>query len=175
MNAWLILLRDLFLFRRGPSDVPYSLNLLTLLVATMVAIDALAARMLPEQSGNNVLAILNNGVSLGLLYALLRATGKTARFVQTANALLMVRVAMSLVTVLVLYLVSPIPQRPEDLQPQQALLMSMVLPLLIWYLALRVHILRQALEVTLGRAFSVVIMIGAVEFLIGVTLAKAML
>lgn len=174
MNAWLLAIRELFIFRRSPADLPHAPALLSALIVMMVAIDALAARLLTGQSGDSLLALINNLVALLLVYGLLNATGKSPRFVQTATALLLVRVAMSLLTVLLLFAIAPIPEKPDDLKPGQAVLMSMTLPLLVWYVALRIHIFRHALEITLPRAFSTVIVIAALELLIGVTLAKAM-
>lgn len=44
MNVWLGVLRDLFLFRRGPADVPYAPSLLPALFIAMIVIDALSRR-----------------------------------------------------------------------------------------------------------------------------------
>ena len=150
MNVWLTLIRDLFRFRRGPADVPYVPSLLFALFVAMIMIDAGAARALTGQNGNPMLAAANNGV-----------------------ALLLVRVALSVLTLLLMSAVLPIPKDPEDLQPLQALLMALMLPLLIWYMALRVHILRHALEVVWPRALGLVLLIAAAEFVIALLFVQA--
>ncbi|HQW82439.1 MAG TPA: hypothetical protein PLQ74_11285 [Pseudomonadota bacterium] len=173
MNVWLTLIRDLFRFRRGPADVPYVPSLLFALFVAMIMIDAGAARALTGQNGNPMLAAANNGVALLLIHVLLKISGKPARFMQTATALLLVRVALSLLTLLLMSAVLPIPKDPEDLQPLQALLMALMLPLLIWYMALRVHILRHALEVVWPRALGLVLLIAAAEFVIALLFVQA--
>lgn len=174
MNAWLPLVRDLFLFRRSPADLPYAPTVLLILFVLMIAIDASAARVLTGESGDPLLAALNNGASLLLIHALLRVTGKQARFVQTATALLMIRVTLSLLSLALLAAVLPMPQRPEDLQPLQALLMAFVLPLLVWYLALRINVLRHALDIAWPRAVGLVLLIAAAEFVVALLLAQGL-
>ncbi|HWT17184.1 MAG TPA: hypothetical protein VN581_15510 [Patescibacteria group bacterium] len=174
MNAWFTLARDLFLFRRGPADVPYSPAILSLLFVAMIAIDASAARVLTGTAGDPLLAALNNGVSLLLIHGLLTISGQQARFVQTATALLLVRVALSLLTLALLAAVLPMPERPEDLQAGQALLMGLMLPLFVWYMALRVHVLRQTLETSPLRALGVVLLIATAEFIVALLFAQAL-
>ena len=161
MNVWLTLIRDLFRFRRGPAKRGVCRPRLV------------AARALTGQNGNPMLAAANNGVALLLIHVLLKISGKPARFMQTATALLLVRVALSLLTLLLMSAVLPIPKDPEDLQPLQALLMALMLPLLIWYMALRVHILRHALEVVWPRALGLVLLIAAAEFVIALLFVQA--
>ena len=174
MNAWLLLARDLLLFRRSPADLPYAPSVLLALFVAMIALDASAARLLTDESGDPLLASLNNAVALLLVHGLLRVSGKQARFVQTATALMLIRVVMSLLSLALLAAVMPMPQRPEDLQPLQALLMAFVLPLFIWYLALRVHVLRHALDLVWPRAFGLVLMLAAAEFVIALLLAQGL-
>ena len=83
------------------------------------------------------------------------------------------RVALSLLTLLLMSAVLPITKDQEDLQPLQALLMALMLPLLIWYMALRVHILRHALEVVWPRALGLVLLIAAAEFVIALLFVQA--
>ena len=173
MNVWLGVLRDLFLFRRGPADVPYAPSLLPALFIAMIVIDAVAARALTGQAGDPLLAAINNGIALLLIHGLLTMADKRARFVQTATALLLVRVALSLLTLVLLAAVLPIPKNPEDLKPGQAVLMGLMMPLLIWYLALRVHVLRQALDIAWSRALALVLLIAAAEFVIALLFAQA--
>ena len=174
MNAWPMLLRDLLMFRRSPADLPYSPGMLALLFVAMILLDAGAARALTGESGDPLLAALNNAVALLLVQGLLHVSGKSARFVQTATALLLVRVVLSLLTLGLLAGILPMPQRPEDMQPLQALLMAMSLPLFIWYLALRVHVLRHALDIAWPRALGLVLMIAAAEFVVALLLAQGL-
>lgn len=173
MKAWLDLISGLFLFRRGPADVPYAPTTLVVLFVAMILIDAAAGRALTGQSGDTLLVLLNNGISLLLVHAVLTLHAKPARFVQTATALLLIRISLSLLMLAVFAGVLPLPQRPEDLRAPQALLISLMFPLILWYLALRVHVLRQALDITVARAISLVILIASVEFLIGISLVLA--
>ncbi len=173
MNSWIEATRGLFVFRRGPADLPYAPAVLLALLIAAVVLDAVAARVLTGLDGDPLLAVLNNAISLALVHGLLRMWGKPERFVQTASALLLLRTALSLVTLLVLGGVMPLPQQPEDLRPDQALLMSLMFPIFIWYLGLRTHVLRQALDIPIARALGLVFLIAAAEFFVALSLAQA--
>lgn len=174
MNDWLVLTRDLLLFRRSPADLPHSPTALALLFIAMIVLDAGAARALIDEPGNPLLALANNAIALLLVHALLRVSGKSARFVQTAIALLLVRVFLSTMTLVLLAGILPIPERPEDMRPLQALLVAFTLPLFVWYLALRVHVIRHALDIAWPRALGVVLLIAAAEFVIALLLAQGL-
>ena len=174
MNAWFMLARDLLMFRRSPADLPYSPTALVLMFVAMILLDAGAARALTGASGDPLLVALNNGVALLLVHGLLRVSGKSARFVQTATALLLIRVVLSALTLGLLAGILPMPEHPEDMRPLQAVLMAMSLPLFIWYLALRVHVLRHALDIVWPRALGLVLMIAAAEFVIALLLAQGL-
>ncbi|MBI2397018.1 MAG: hypothetical protein HYV17_04420 [Xanthomonadales bacterium] len=173
MNSWIEATRGLFVFRRGPADLPYAPGVLLALFVAMIALDAAAARALAGQSGDPLLAVLNNAAALALVLGLLQFAGKPQRFVQTATALLLVRGSLSLLTLLLLAGVLPLPRQPEDLSPGQALRMSLMFPIFVWYIGLRAHVLRHALEIPLLRALGLVLLIAAVEFFIALSLAQA--
>lgn len=173
MNSWLDIARGLFVFRRTPADLPYAPGVLLALFVAAVALDALAARALTGQEGDARLALLNNALALALVHGLLQLWRKPERFVQTATALLLIRISLSLLTLALLAGVLPLPQRPEDLRPGQALLMSLMFPIFIWYIGLRAHVLRHALDVPLLRALGLVFLIAAAEFLIALSLTQA--
>ena len=51
--------------------------------------------------------------------------------------------------------------------------MSLMFPIFIWYLGLRTHVLRQALDIPIARALGLVFLIAAAEFFVALSLAQA--
>ena len=75
MNSWIEATRGLFVFRRGPADLPYAPAVLLALLIAAVVLDAVAARVLTGLDGDPLLAVLNNAISLALVHGLLRMWG----------------------------------------------------------------------------------------------------
>ena len=153
MNAWIDAIRGLFVFRSGPADLPYAPGVLFVLFIAIIATDVASANILLQQPGDHLARVLSQFISMMLVFALLRLNGKTERFVQTASALLLVRLAMAVVTLAVLAPGAPYPLKPPEMRPEQALLVSATLPALIWYAVQCIRVLRLALDVSWLRGF----------------------
>jgi hypothetical protein len=87
LTGFLASFRDLFLFRRGPEDIPYAPRLLSALLAACVAMQIgfnLNAGVKPGVAASIAIGSL---AGLGMVWVLLRGREKSERFVQTATAL----------------------------------------------------------------------------------------
>jgi len=171
-TAWLGLLRDLFLFRRGPADVPHAPTLVAVLVAAMIALDVLSQRLLYTTPGPIEGPFVNMLIGLLMLHVVLQLHGKQARFVQTATVWILCRLAVTLASAIIMWFGAPLPLQSEEVRPEHLVLVCMTLPLLIWYVALRVQVLRQALDVTLSRAFIVFLLMGFAQYVMLVALLE---
>jgi hypothetical protein len=142
---------DLCLLRRAPQDLPASQALLVV----VLVVNALSGIVLGIQTWAGAGAalaatVVDIGVLLGLLWVALRVRGVTARFTQSATALLG---AGTLFTLLAMPL-QPLLDAPEDIEGGALL----YLLLLIWVQLVYGHVLRHALNLKLvaGVALSLV-------------------
>lgn len=159
MQTWWLLLRDLFLFRRGPADAPYS-SIALLTLATLASLIDTASHPLRSLESQPLAAVMHVLLGLLLTRALLAVHRHSARFVQTATADLLVHAPVAALTLVLLSLVGPIPTvlTPESFRPEFTLLI-ITLPLTLWYVVVRTRIFAQALEVPALRAFGLLVLI----------------
>lgn len=133
-------------FRAGPQDLPYAPILLALLLLIAGALDVFGSSQIIGQDSQALWVLVRVLIGMVLLWALLQSAGRGTRFVQTATALTVVGLAVTLLTLPLLWLVWPLPQDPKALTGAQAGLMVLTLPALAWFMSIRAFILRQALE-----------------------------
>jgi hypothetical protein len=160
-------------FRAGGEHMPHSPTLLAMLLAVALVLDIAVTGRLPDVEASPVLKLLNLGVGLGLLFLLLQGAAKAERFVQTATALALSTLPFQLVLSPMILVLWPVRENPEQLTPLQAMVTLMMLPLFLWWLAVRIWILRGATEY---RWLSVIILSMAMfvaEITITAFLAKA--
>lgn len=145
MNSLFRFFFDLILLRRTPQELPASSTLLglmlvvNLLVGTAGTLDNFGG-ILPSLSAN----LLDICVILGLLYVALVLVSHRARFVQTATAILGVGTLFGIIVLILVLLMG------GDRVPGEIIGLSNLV-LLIWLHVALGHVLRHALEVTLGK------------------------
>jgi len=136
---------DICLLRVGPQDLPYSWSLFGLALTGYAAI---GVALVLSQAGAVVALIetvLDCMILVGLAWTALSLTGKSGRFLKTATALLGTGALLGL-------LAAPLVWQGSPDEPAQSLGWAgpLFLVLLVWSLLILGHILRHALEVTLG-------------------------
>lgn len=161
MPSLLVTLRDILLLRRGPQDLPYSRVLLAIaVVASLLLSQWLAALQPPQAQGGIFSAVVGTALNLGLLYLLLNALQRQARFVQTATAILLVDVTAAVLLLPLLHVIGPVLRvtatpgaTPETVAAAMngsiALATLLFVAVGIWNLVVNAHILRQTLEIRL--------------------------
>lgn len=149
MGPLLTLLWDICRLRRGPQDLPYSPQLLLIVVAFSLGLQQVIARVLGVEQETLGAGLLSLALNLGALYLLLNLRHKRSRFVQTALAMLACALLFTLISLPIVLLVGERPPLPEQISPLQALLGLVSLPLLIWKIMVDAHILRHSLDVPL--------------------------
>jgi hypothetical protein len=144
-NALAALLRlylDIAIWRRGPADVPGVPVLLWLTVLAYIAVTAaLSAALRLHPSWPRELAV-DVAYMLAWIWLLLWATGRRARFLQTAAAVFGFQLILAPLSVGVSALT---PESPAPGQAQWLLLIATLL-LIAWIVLATAHIIRAALE-----------------------------
>ncbi|MCZ8132165.1 MAG: hypothetical protein O9284_12830 [Steroidobacteraceae bacterium] len=142
---------DIALWRRGPRDVPASGVLLALLAVAYATVSALQAWMVdgPEQAWLRAFADL--GFTALVFYVVLAIGRRTNRYLQTLCAVLGTSLLLSLPLLALLAVGGTTGGGPVE-----TLLALATLPLLVWYLFVIGHVVRQALDgpLLLGMAVS---------------------
>ena len=169
MKAFLEILRDILLFRRGPQDVPYSTSLLATSCIVAYVVDFAVTAQLYADAAIAAPIAVSVAAELALAYAALMMSNRNARFAQTATALMGTRIAFTLMTFPMLLGLGPA-RDPEKLTAMQALLVWLLLPFAFWKLAVTAHVLRSALETSmrigllLALVFTVIAYLASVAF-----------
>lgn len=147
MKSLLEVLRDIFLLRRGPQDLPHSPGLLLGTCAVTLATQFAMALVLGVD-GNVLLAgIIGLTFNLGVLYLLLGLRHLRNRFVQAGSALLLCGLVFTLLSLpIALIAGGQPPPTPETITPLQAVLGMISLPIVIWYVVVNAHVLRHSLD-----------------------------
>lgn len=150
------LVRDLLLLRSGPQDAPYAPRLLAVLVLVALVVDAVLTTSVPGNADVSArLAVAAVCASLFAVLAMsaliLQLAGRQARYVQTATALVLVELALSIASVPFAAMVGEPPAAGQPLDPGQAFATLGFLAVGVWGLLVRGHILRHALEIGFGR------------------------
>ena len=165
---WLSLLS----FRSGPADLPHAPALLGSLLALAFALDWFGSQAMQPQVGEPWWGLTRVAIGMSLVWALLASSGRAARFVQTATALVMVAIAANVAFLPILFLIWPLPVDPAALSPRQALLGLLLMPLLVWFLSVRASILRSALETAWMAAFFLSLLLLFAEALLSLSLIR---
>jgi hypothetical protein len=140
---------ELCLLRRAPQDLPASSALLGLTLAA----DLVAGALLGSLAGLTPAAAMAEGLldvlfTLALLYFALQALGRSARFVQTATALLGAGAVIGTVAIVPLSLAPLGGAGNGDLA---ALVGLLFLVLIAWSILVTGHILRHCFDLRLGQ------------------------
>ncbi|WP_257386273.1 hypothetical protein [Tahibacter caeni] len=156
MLSLLVTLRDILVLRRGPQDMPYSPVLLAIAALASLFVSQWATTVLLPQRQDQLLSVAAAlALHLGLLYLLLNALQRQARFVQTAAASLSVDVVFTAAMLPALMVVQPLfsrsgaPPPPEALTGGAFLASLLLIGLAVWRIVVDAHILRQTLEIRL--------------------------
>lgn len=137
---------DLCLLRRVPQDLPASTVLFGLVLVAGVLGSLLLALSAGETLGIGLLqAVLDLGFMLVLLVAMLRLLDKSARFLQTATALVGADTLIGLLALLPLTLASGADEQSARL----VLAGFLFLALVVWSVLASGHILRHAFDLRL--------------------------
>ena len=158
MPPFLQIFRDILLLRRGPQDLPYSTQLLTMVAVASVVMQAfVAAIRFHEASVVTLLsAILSVALTLGALNLMLGMRRLRNRFVQSATALIGCNLVF-LVVNLPFALLFPTTIESAD---QPSMIMLLLLPLglasVIWQLAVNAHVLRHSLDIPFSGGIAIV-------------------
>lgn len=149
---------EILLLRRGPQDMPSSWQLFYTAVGSYVLINV-ASMMLGTQW---LFAVVNVGVLTAVLvlycHWLLKRTGKEVRFAQTVTALAACSAWLSLLAIPCLLglqpfleTVSNLPKDASTLPPLPLLPALGYVVISLWNLMVMGHVLRHALDTTMGR------------------------
>lgn len=154
MTRLVRLVAELCRLRGGPQDLPHSPTLLVWLIAAAVALDTLLGSLLGDGDGF-WRALLSTGVVLGLAWIALAMLGRSARYVQTATALVACGVLISAAQLPIAALMEPLPAPAAGepfpaIAPFQALLRWLALATLVWQVLVNAHVLRHALDSRFG-------------------------
>jgi hypothetical protein len=149
MPAFVSILRDILLLRRGPQDLPYSPQLLLTVGALCVLLQLTVTLMRGVPAGAVILgAMLWLAFTLGALRLILQMRGLGNRFVQAATALLGCNLAFTVFAIPVALLTGDTPPAtPEAMTPGQVLAGIVALPLLLWKIAVDAHVFRHSFEI----------------------------
>ena len=131
-------------FQAGPQDLPYSRQLLLLLVLGAGALSILSLQMLPEESRAIERVLLHTALGLAVPYALLQLRGRVNRFMQTASAIFGTSMLLTLVVLPALLALARAPDEPVVWAAYWWL------GVVIWSVAVLGHIFRHALDVSLA-------------------------
>jgi uncharacterized membrane protein YjgN (DUF898 family) len=173
MNVLLQLFRDLILLKRGPQDLPHSPALLGGLILADLVVSLGFVQAIAPKAGQNLagVALLQLSLLLGLPYVVLQLARRTARFNQTASALVGVDLVFTLLAIPLLLGIAPAAgQSPNALQ---SLLALAAIALVSWQLVVRGHILRHALELSLAQGVLIALIFFLFEQLLLASLQPA--
>lgn len=146
MPAFLLALRDIFLLRRGPQDMPYSSRLLAAVCGASVLLQLAIASVLAVPGSALGAGLIGLAFNLGVLYLLLNLRGVGSRFVQAALALTSCAIVFAILSVPIVLFAGGKPPTAETITPLQALLGLLALPVVAWKLIVDAHILRHSLN-----------------------------
>ncbi len=135
---------DICLLRAGPQDLPYSRFLFGLALGAYASIGVMLVLSQAGLVAAILEALLDCMILVGLTWTLLSLTGKSARFLKTATALLGTGAFLGVLAVPLVWQINP------DETQSLGFIGPLFLVLLVWSLLVLGHVLRRALEVTLG-------------------------
>lgn len=148
MPAFVSILRDILLLRRGPQDMPYSPQLLATIGALGILVQLVVTLLRGQPAGAVVLgATLWLAFTLGALRLILQLRGFGNRFVQAATTLLGCNLVFTVFAIPVALLAGEPPTSPEAMTPAQILAGLVSLPLLLWKIAVDAHVFRHSFDI----------------------------
>ena len=154
---------DLVLLRRGPQDLPYSTQLLAVLIVACVVVQAVA-RTIPAPIGlgeSFLSTLIETLLVLAALRLALRMRGLGSRFVQAGSGLVGCNLIFTLINIPVALAFGKFPIEagrlvPEQVTPTQMMLFPLIFALGIWQLAAVANVLRHSLNLTLAGGIAVI-------------------
>jgi hypothetical protein len=167
MLAFLFLLRDVILLRRGPQDMPHAPRLLVLVCGASVLLQLAIAFVLRIPGNALGAGLLGLAFNLGLLYLLLQMRGVASRFVQTALTRTACAIVFAILSAPIVLAIGGKPPTPETITPIQALLGMFALPVVVWKLIVDAHILRHALNLPFAGGLLIALMWIVAELIVG--------
>ena len=168
MKELVKLFTQIALLRRGPQDLPASMLLLTLTIVAYLAVNLLLNGLLPapvvadaatrvaeaEQPNWSAQLLLDTGFTLVWYVVLLRIAGRPERTLQTATAVFGIQIVLVPLLFLSRWLA---PRFPQD-SPWFVPVTLLGIVLLVWFVAANSHIVKAALEWSLGASVALAIL-----------------
>lgn len=149
MNSLLIVFLDLLRLRRGPQDLPASQNLLIISGFLLILTAMLGDNMNADLTGKLVFALTQVVILTATVWIILSINRKSERATQTLTAFYGTSVLMQLI---VWPFRTWLLTMGEEAQQQANLPLFAVIALAIWSFVVMVHIYRNALDTTRGKA-----------------------
>jgi len=149
VNSLLILFFDLIRLRRGPQDLPASQNLLIITGFLLIVTAILGDQMNNDFSGRLVFALSQVAILTATVWGILALNQKSERVVQTLTAFYGTSV---LIQLLVWPFRSWLLSMPEEARQQATVPLFAVVVFAIWSFVVMVHIYRNALDSSRGKA-----------------------
>ena len=149
MNSILLVFFDLLRLRRGPQDLPASQNLLIISGFLLIVTAILGDHMNTDFTSRLIFAVTQVVILTATVWIILSINKKAERAIQTLTAFYGTSVLMQLVVwPFRTWLLS----MGEDVQQQASLPLLAVIALAIWSFVVMVHIYRNALDSSRGKA-----------------------
>ena len=152
MNSILILFFDLIRLRRGPQDLPASQGLLIIAGFALVVTAILGDHFNNDLSNRLVFALSQVAILTVTVWGILALNQKSERAVQTLTAFYGTSVIIQLI---VWPFRSWLLSLSEEAQQQATLPLLVVVALAVWSFVVMVHIYRNALDSSRGKAILV--------------------
>lgn len=149
MNPILFLFIDLIRLKRGPQDLPASQNLLIITAGLLIVTAVLGDHMNDGFSDRLIFALSQVAILTAMVWVILALNQKPERVVQTLTAFYGTSVLIQLV---VWPFRSWLLSMSEEAQKQVTLPLFIVVVLAIWSFVVMVHIYRNALDCSRGKA-----------------------
>ena len=149
MNSIFLLFIDLIRLRRGPQDLPSSQNLLIITGFLLIVTAILGDHMNDDFAGRLIFALTQVAILTITVWIILALNRKSERAVQTLTAFYGTSVIIQLV---VWPFRSWLLSMSEEAQQQATLPLLAVIALAVWSFVVMVHIYRNALDASRGKA-----------------------
>ncbi len=154
MTELIRLFAQIALLRRGPQDLPASGLLLALAVIAYLAVNCLVASFLPAVSGWPAHLAIDVAFTLAWYYGLLRVAGHPERNLQTSTAVFGYQAVLTPLLLVSEYLMRRFAQDTTWQLP----VALMWLILVVWVVAANSHIVKAALDWSIGASVGLVIL-----------------
>jgi hypothetical protein len=169
MQSLVRLFYDIALWRRGPRDVPASPALLGFVAAAYVAISIVQSHLVYGPEGALLRGVADLALTAAVFGVALAIARRMHRYVQTLTAVLGTG-ALLAVPMIVLLVVG---QQVQGVPALRFLVSLASLPLLVWYLFVIAHVVKQALDTPLFTGMAVALTYFVVSYAVLVGLLPA--